>query len=360
MADAGRPSRGGMMSKPPSAAVSALLERVARAPHAFDYFHLLRTVDALAPERPRLGTSARPEQDILRIGQSPTLNFAPATLAAAELGEGDRPARLRTYAFGMFGPNGPLPLPLTEYAYRRAVHSGDRTLGDFIDLLHHRLATLFFRAWAASEPTVSHDRLQEDVFAEQLASLAGYGMASLRDRDAMPDLAKLHFVGRLASPARNPEGLTAILGSFFKVPVRLDEFVPSWLTLPQDSLCLLGRDPATGTLGSTATAGGRIRVHHHRFRLRFGPMRLSDYERLLPGQTSMQRLVPIVHNFVGNELAWSVNLLLRHDEVPKTRLGRTGRLGWTSWIGTRPGTAPADDLTLTPIDAAYRQSDTAA
>ena len=72
-------------------------------------------------------------------------------------------------------------------------------------------------------------------------------------------------------------------------------------------------------------------------------MRLSDYERLLPGQTSMQRLVAIVHNFVGNELAWSVNLLLRHDEVPKTRLGRTGRLGWTSWIGTRPGTAPADD-----------------
>ena len=115
MADAGRPSRGGLMSAPPSASLLALLERVARAPHAFDYFHLLRTIDALAPERPRLGTSARPEQDLVRIGQSPTLNFAPATLAAAELGEGHRPARLRTYAFGMFGPNGPLPLPLTEY-----------------------------------------------------------------------------------------------------------------------------------------------------------------------------------------------------------------------------------------------------
>ena len=62
----------------------------------------------------------------------------------------------------------------------------------------------------------------------------------------------------------------------------------------------------------------------------------------------MQRLVPIVRNVVGDELDWSVNLLLRHDEVPKTCLGRAGQLGWTSWMGTRRSRNAADDLSLDP------------
>jgi type VI secretion system protein ImpH len=328
--------------------LAPLLDRVAQTPHAFDLFHLLRRIDALCPERPRLGMSGRPIEDVLRIGQVPTLGFAPAALAGLTPGDATRPPLLRTYLFGLFGPNGPLPLHLTEYVHSRAQHHGDSSAASFADLLHHRLATLFFRAWAASEPTVSHDRPHEDDFARQLASLAGYGMASLRNRDAMPDVAKLHFIGRLASHARNPEGLEAIIGSFFDVPVRVEEFVPGWVTLPAEARCRLGQDPATGTLGSTATTGGRVRLQHHRFRIRIGPLNLQDYQRLLPGRPSMQRLVPIVRNYVGDELGWSAKLLLRHDQVPRMRLGHSGQLGWTSWIGNRRSPKPADDLSVDP------------
>jgi type VI secretion system protein ImpH len=347
MADAGWSSPGDLISSA-SPQLAALFGRVAKAPHEFDFFHVLRQVDALCLDRPRLGTSARPAEDALRIGQSPEMGFAPAGLAALVPGDAAKPAQLRTYLFGLFGPNGPLPLHLTEYAHGRAMHHGDTTFQRFVDLFHHRLATLFFRAWAASEPTVSHDRPQQDNFGRQLGSLAGYGMASLRDRDAMPDMAKLHFVGRLASHSRNPEGLTAILGSFFGVSVHLDEFVPGWVTLPATSLCRLGVDPATATLGTTATTGVRVRLLHHRFRLRLGPLTLREYERFLPGRPSMSRLVPVVRNYVGDELGWNVNLLLRHDEVPQTRLGQAGQLGWTSWIGTRRSREPADDLSLDP------------
>lgn len=328
--------------------LDTLLHRVANAPGAFDFFYLLRQVDALSPSLPRLGTSGSPAEDALRIGQAPALNFPPAPLAALEPNEGGRPARLRTYFFGLFGPNGPLPLHLTEYAYRRTVHSNDTAFVAFVDMLHHRFATLFFRAWAASEPTVSHDRPSEDDFARQLASLAGYGMASLRDRDAMPDVAKLHFIGRLTAPARNREGLTAILHSFFRVPVHVDEFMPAWVILPAGALSRLGTDPANGTLGVSVTVGDRVRLHHHRFCLRIGPMSLVDYERLLPGQPSVSRLAAIVRNYVGDELGWTVNLLLRHETVPQTRLGQTGQLGWTSWIGTRRARTPADDLNFDP------------
>ena len=332
----------------PAAMLATLLARVAREPDRFDFFHLLRQVDALSPQRPRLGTSTSPGQDVLRIGQEPGLDFPPAPLAGLDPGGDGRPPRLRIHFFGMFGPNGPLPLHLTEYAHKRATQAGDTALSAFVDLLHHRFATLFFRAWAASEPTVSHDRPQEDAFARQVASLAGYGMASLSGRDAMPDLAKLHFTGRLAAQQRNPEGLVAILGRFFEVPVALEEFSPGWVTLPADALCRLGSDPAGTTLGSTATLGGRVRLFQHRFRLCLGPMRLPDYERLLPDQPAIGRLAAIVRNYVGDELGLDVNLLLRPEDVPATRLGQAGRLGWTSWIGQRGTRRPADDLTFDP------------
>jgi predicted component of type VI protein secretion system len=44
--------------------------------------------------------------------------FAPAELAAWWPASG-RPARLLVYFFGLLGPNGPLPLHLTEYARER-------------------------------------------------------------------------------------------------------------------------------------------------------------------------------------------------------------------------------------------------
>src|SRR4029077_10146963 len=130
------------------------------------------------------------------------------------------------------------------------------------------------------------------------------------DRDAMPDLTKLHFAGRLALQTRNAEGLAAIISDFFKLPVEIEQFVPDWVSLPRNSLCLLGESLATGTLGGTATIGERIRVFHHKFRIRMGPMSLADYYRILPDGRSLARLAPIVRNYVGDELSWDVMLVL--------------------------------------------------
>ena len=43
-----------------------------------------------------------------------------------------------------------------------------------------------------------------------------------------------------------------------------------------------------------------------------------------------------------------LNLVLKKDEVPQLLLGHQGHLGWTTWLGTRPGPTDADDLMLRP------------
>jgi type VI secretion system protein ImpH len=202
-----------------------LYEALRAAPYDFDFFQAIRRIDAANKEKPRLGESPHLADDPVRLGQIPSLIFAPATMASFEPAADGRAARLSSYFFGIFGPSGALPIHLTEYARDRIRNSGDRTFARFVDIFHHRMLSLFYRAWAASQPAVSFDRPGNDRFAAYVASLFGLGLPSLRDRDAMPDLAKLHFAGRLANQTRNAEGLRAMIADYFKLPVEIEQFV---------------------------------------------------------------------------------------------------------------------------------------
>ena len=319
---------------------------IAAAPWAWDFFAALRRIEAANPDRPRLGRGKRPAQDAVRLAQEPAVVFAPATLAGWEAGEGGLPPRLLVHFFGLFGPDGPLPLHLSEYARDRRRNFRDATFQRFADLFHHRALSLFWRAWADSQPTVSFDRPGEDRFGRYVASLIGIGLDSYRDRDAMPDLTKLHFAGHLATQTRHAEGLGDILSEFFAMPVRVECFIGGWLTLPRADQTRLGGSAETASLGGSILLGARVWSRQHKFRLVFGPLGLADYVRLLPGGASFGRLIPIVRNYAGDTLEWDVNLILKREEVPRIQLGRSGKLGWTTWLTPRRAETDAADLFL--------------
>ena len=54
-----------------------------------------------------------------------------------------------------------------EYARQRLLHHGDATFARFADMFHHRMVSLFYRAWAQAKPCVQHDRPQQDRFSLQ-------------------------------------------------------------------------------------------------------------------------------------------------------------------------------------------------
>jgi type VI secretion system protein ImpH len=324
----------------------ALLARLRDAPEGFDFFAIMRLLEATFPDRPRFGGSVRPSQDALRLGQEPTVTHAPSALAGFEPASADSPHRLMVHFFGLFGPDGPLPLHLTEYARERRRNFNDATFQRFADLFHHRAISLFYRAWADVRPTVAFDRPEQDRFSHYAGALLGLSTPGLRDRDAMPDLTKLHFAGLLSAQTRNAEGLGQILSAFFDVPVRLESFQGAWMRFPGTDVTRLSDGPATAEIGKTAVLGSRVWSRQHKFRIVFGPLGLADYQRLLPGGLSFHRLVPIVRNYAGDMLIWDVNLVLRASEVPPLQLGRHGRLGWTSWLMPRRTTADATDLLL--------------
>ena len=328
--------------------IDAAVDVLQRAPEAIDLFALLRFVEASAPERPRLGYSQTPRDDAVRLGQYPSSSFAPTAVVGIEP-RGRRPAPLvRVLSLGLFGPNGPLALHFTEYVRDRIRNQNDPTLVAFADIFHHRALTLFYRAWADAQPTVQMDRQGNNRFTLHVGSLTGQGLDSMRGRDSVEDNAKLFASGHLVRLTRNPEGLSQTLSHYFQVPVRMHEYIRSWIEIPLQHRTRLAGTALSNRLGVGAVAGACVPDVQSRFRLELGPMSLISYEQFLPIARNNRRLRDWVRQYVGLEFRWDVDLLLCSEEVPHNQLGGRTRLGWTTWLGHRSSGSPADDLRLDP------------
>ncbi len=334
------------------AASNALINLLKAEPWRFDFFQAMRLIECLNTDKPRLGKSIKASDDPLRLAQAVEMDFAPSALSAWKTGKEGFRDRLLVRFLGLFGPNGPLPLHLTEYARDRAHNHGDNTLIRFVDIFHHRMLCLFYRAWADSQPTVHYDRIEkggeEDRFSGYIGSLFGIDAPSLRERDAMPDQAKLHFAGHFACQTRHAEGLCSIVADFFGIATTILEFVGEWMDISLHEQTRLGMHEQAGRLGFSTVLGAQVYGCQHKFRIVLGPMDMGHYRGMLPGQPGLAELVAIARNYIGDELVWDVNLILRKDDIPPLIMGGGAQLGWTSWLGNKKEGADADDLTLNP------------
>jgi type VI secretion system protein ImpH len=329
--------------------MQALWADVEAQPWAFDFFALLRQVETLQRHQPRIGQAARPAQEALRLGQEPDLDFAPAALASL-----DRSAavpRLGVRFFGLLGPQGPMPLHFTEYVRERLHNHSDPTLVRFLDVFHHRLLTLFYRAWAHTQPVVHRDRPQSDRYAAWLG--ASFGLQpGQRDHDTLPDTAKLYQAGLLGNRSRHAEGLEKLLSQFFGVAVAVRQHVGQWMPLHADDRTRLGTAMGrsrAARLGQTATAGSKVWDRQYKFRICLGPLTLKQYLGFLPGQPAWTQLHDWVRLYAGSDKRWDLELCLAGPQLPPPRLGRHLRLGLTSWAGAgRQPPRDRADLRLRP------------
>jgi type VI secretion system protein ImpH len=306
------------------------LEQLQARPYGFSLFAALRVLERHFSEQPRLGESRKAVDDAVRLGQTPHLSFAASDLAAVVADDEGR-IGLEQYGFVLFGPNGALPLHFTELAFERRRQKDDGTIVDFLNTFQHRLISLFFRAWADSDPAVNFDRPGSDRFRTYVGAFLGLAPDSARDADDLPDLAKLSRVGRLAPHARSADGLEALLADYFDTPVEVRPFSGAWLDIPPDLHCHLGEQQ----LGLSTTLGASTWQCQHKFEIVLGPLPRCGFNNFLPGAAGLAELHALVRLYTNDEWAWQLRLLLRDVEMPGLRLGSAGAspLGWTSWLG---------------------------
>ena len=322
-----------------------------------DFFQVLRLIENAHPQLPRIGASLRPRDDAVRFGQDPGLIFHPTMLGQYMGASADARARLAVNFFGLLGANGPMPTHLTEYVRDRLRHGDDATLMAFLDVFHHRMLALFYRARASAEPVISLDRADGDRFSVFVGSLFGIGTPGLRERDDIGDFAKLHFAGLLANKARPASGLASILRAYFKLPLQIEQFVGHWMHLPLEIQSRLGRQEDGNRLGASLVLGRSVWDCQHKFRIVIGPLDYDDYRRFMPGGDSLKRLQAWVKTYVGLVLEWDVRLILKKEQVPPLRLGGATRVGWDTWLASATPRRDPDQMLIHPgfIESSTRQ-----
>jgi type VI secretion system protein ImpH len=303
-------------------------------PTLYTLFAALRRIEQAYPDRPRLGESRKIADDPIRIAQRPHLYFAPSEVISVAAGE-DGIERLIQHGFGVFGPNGALPLHLTELAYAREFQADDPTLSAFVNAFQHRFASLFYRAWANLDPCTSFDRPDVDPFRLFAGALIGLGAPAAQERDSVPDYAKVARSGLFGPQSRSAESLQKILEEYFELAVEIVPFVGGWLDIPEEARCRLGGEPEFVTLGVGATLSASTWQCQSRFEIVLGPLAIGEFTNFLPGARGLSQLKALVRLYTNEEWSWQVRLLLQPQDIPPVRLGESGWLGWTSWLGER-------------------------
>jgi type VI secretion system protein ImpH len=336
------------------------------APGKFDFFQAVRLLERLAAtERPHgtggaegraaVGGDTAPEQEAVAFRVLPALRFPAGPVAkAAPAGAG--PPELVVAFGGLTGPDGILPQHYTALLIARS-RLKDHTLRDWLDMFHHRLLSLFTRAWEKNRWAAVVDRQRaegadrEDAATRAGLAVAGFGTGGLRDRLTLPGDLPVFYAGLLGRQPRTATGLEQVLGDFFGWSVRVEPFSGQWLYLDAENRAELPRAGGPGlncTLGRDVVIGRRVWDVQGSVRVVAGPLGAGAFRSLLPGGDARGPLCELVRLYLGLEFDAEVQVLVEPDAVPVTALDydeRNGpRLGWNTWVRTHGFGAPVGDV----------------
>ncbi len=328
----------------------------------FDFFQAVRLIHRLFPppgakdpRSGRVGEDEEPARESVRFRAVQSSSFPSSGVLGlrprAERRPGGRPRmglEMLVSFLGLTGPSGVLPHHYTRLLIDRA-REKDFSLQDFLDLFNHRLISFFFRAWEkyrfapAYERAGLEDRGGEDLFTRSLYCLTGLGTGGLRGRLEVADQSFLYYGGLLAGSRRPALALGRLLSDYLDLPVEVLQFQGRWLPIDRPDRTGLSSSVAprwNHRLGRTAVLGEQSWDIESKFRLRVGPLSFEEYRRFLPSGDGFRPLGELTRFYAGPELDFDVLLTLRAEETPPLRLasseGFEPRLGWTTWLTSRP------------------------
>ncbi|REL27686.1 type VI secretion system baseplate subunit TssG [Thalassotalea euphylliae] len=307
----------------------------------FELFALMRAIESRALLSQPLGHSKTPRDDVARFGQSPLSAFHAAAISNISLSTKIGKYKIKNSYWGLFGHNGALPSHLTEYAQERISKHKDDTLCEFLDIFHHRLICLYYRAWKTGYPAIQFDHMQTNQFVQQLSALARSESGALSTdihpqatSDSSPAHQRgLYFAGLLTHKNLGAKAVQQILSDLFSVAVIVNEFQASWLTIARrDRSVLTKSGTANNKLKHNAIIGKRTFQRSYKVTVELAALKLEQYTQFLPNHAQGKALKRWINQLISPDITVDVTLNLASGECCSSRLSQQTRLGYTSWL----------------------------
>jgi type VI secretion system protein ImpH len=300
-------------------------------------------------------------QEAIRFQASVKLSFPSADISRIDQIDHNslESTRMILTFMGLYGVSSPLPpyfsqmlaeLDDTEeyLGEEEDTEEGIKALRLFLDIFNHRTYSLFYRGWKKYRYHLQFEAEARDRFSQYMLSLIGLGTPALQEAVGVDVPRLIAYSGHLGQRMRNSCGLQNMLRGYFGgIHVKITEFMPRWVPIPEQYRAHLDRRVR---LGENFTIGQKIRDVNGKFRITLGPLSLQMFRDFLPRGQYFRELNRIVKFYAPDQLSFDVELLLRKEDVPPMKLSavqayadpnadEAAQLGWTSWLGK-----PIDDI----------------
>lgn len=304
-------------------------------------YRFCQLLEAATPDRPPLGSTARPGDDPVRFRPHPGMGFPAAELKAIEWDEEhpQRPPSVRTRLLGLYGVDSPLPTAyLDDIAQRR---EGHEALEAFLDLFNHRIFTQFYRIWRKYSYPATFQVGGTDSTSQCLLGLIGLGIPGTADHIATPVSRFLALLSVMRLPTRNAEGIGALVKLL--APHTRARVTPHWprkvllaqpAGLSREAPVSLSQGTPLGALGADANSQIRLDLHTE-----------DTTEALgwLPGRQLHSDLLVLLRVYLGWRCTARLHLSLPLSCLPSPRLGEPALLlGMTAVAGLDAGGGEGD------------------
>ena len=320
--------------------------------YRFGFFQAVRLLERLDPERHAVGRDSDIKSEAVRFRTRQTLSFPPSEIyevTQRDTEEPEKPPEMTIAFMGLTGPLGILPHHYSELVIERSRHK-DTALWRFLDIFNHRMVSLFYRVWEKYRFAIAYERGELDEFTSSLFGIVGAGTHGLRGRLSVNDEVLIYYGGLVAQRPHSASAITAILSDHFGVPVTISQFSGQWLKLGDD-ITRLGH--LNSQLGATTIAGARVWDAQSKFRIRVGPLSLTELKDFIPVGSAFRPITELLRLLVGLEFDFDLQLVLEAEAVPACVLqagSDAPRLGWTSWLKTREVKQDDDQVVLSFTD----------
>lgn len=240
---------------------------------------------------------------------------------------------------------GPLPDPYIEQLIR-SYENNDKAFHAFLSIFNNSIAHLFHDIRKKFWVGISIAPPEETPYGKVLKSLIGIGNQHLENRLKVPDRSLLYYASFFWQKPRSAKALEKLLSHFFKTRFSLKQIIGKWHSIPATQRSSLGRRGQFQKLGTSAVIGSRFWDQQSYFRLTTDPLDLTTFINFLKPGPRYQELISLTDFFVSKQQEFQINLVLKKEHVPQTKLGRGAALSWTTWLKSKAFTKDADQVML--------------
>lgn len=323
-----------------------VIQALGARPGQLAFQPLVALLERLTAGAVRVGSAGPVSGEAIRFRHDPSLAFSAGDVSQvrvrpSHLEESGAPAHVVevvTTFLGLFGAVSPLPDYIPEEI---AQEDPDTPLKrEFLDLFHHRLLSLLYRALALYSLEAETTRGADDAWSRRLLALGGLDTYERPYAGRLSPTQLLRLSPLLATRARTARSLELALTDVLspvlgEATVTLRQFAGSWVDTEPEHRLRLGR--ANSRLGRSTLLGSKLFDRAGRFDIVISPLEGPVYRRLLPEGDLAPVVREVVDLFQRDPLDCALVLGVREGALPAFRLSRQtpSRLGQDCYLGQR-------------------------